>query len=127
LPAFLLVVERGQAVLVPEMRFEPARPPVPALRQHPGGERSLLRPRAGGGDRVPLGQVAGAQVRGRGAGWQLLAARLGKRMWREVGGRERIERKGREKEWRRLGRGSRVAADRVGGMAGFMGPGGPAS
>jgi hypothetical protein len=42
-------------VLVPEMRLEPARPPVPPLRQHPGGERSLLRPRAGGGDRVPLG------------------------------------------------------------------------
>jgi hypothetical protein len=34
LPAFLLVVERGEAVLVPEMRLEPARPPVPALRQH---------------------------------------------------------------------------------------------
>jgi hypothetical protein len=65
---------------------------------------------------------------GAGAGWQLLAAAellvawLGER-WREVGGRER---KGREKEWRRLGRGSRVVAARVGGMAGFMGPGGPA-
>jgi hypothetical protein len=32
----------------------------------------------------------------------------------------------REKEWRWLGRGSRVVAARVGGMAGFMGPGGPA-
>jgi hypothetical protein len=42
---------------------------------------------------------------------------------------EREEReRGREKEWRRLGRGSRVVAARVGGMgmAGFMGPGGPA-
>jgi hypothetical protein len=62
LPAFLLVVERGQAVLVPEMRLEPARPPVPAFRQHPGGDRSLLRPRAGGGDRVPLGQRKGKPV-----------------------------------------------------------------
>jgi hypothetical protein len=43
-----------------------------------------------------------------------------------VGGRERIERKGMEKEWRRLGRGSRVLAARVGGMASFMGPSGPA-
>jgi hypothetical protein len=65
-------------------------------------------------------------VRGRGAGWQLLAAaellvaRLGERRWREVGGRERIERKGREWAARR------VVAARVGGMAGFMGPGGPA-
>jgi hypothetical protein len=87
--------------------------------------------RSGGGSGWPGGS-AGAQVRGRGAGWQLLAAaellvaRLGDRRWREVGGRERIERKGREKEWRRLGRGSRVVAARVGGMAGFMGPGGPA-
>jgi hypothetical protein len=37
---------------------------------------------------------------------------------------EREEReRGREKEWRRLGRGSRVVAARVGGMAGFMGLG----
>jgi hypothetical protein len=55
-------VERGQAVLVPEMRLEPARPPMPALRQHLGGERSLLRPRAGGGDRVPLGRGKGKPV-----------------------------------------------------------------
>jgi hypothetical protein len=55
--------------------------------------------RSGGGSGWPGGS-AGAQVRGRGAGWQLLAAaellvaRLGERRWREVGGRERRERKG---------------------------------
>jgi hypothetical protein len=87
--------------------------------------------RSGGGSGWPGGS-AGAQVRARGAGWQLLAAdellvaRLGERMWREVGGRERRERKGEGEgaavAWER----EQVVAARVGGMAGFMGPGGPA-
>jgi hypothetical protein len=61
-----------------------------------------------------------------GSFWRLLNS-----WWRGLGrgGGERwvVEReereRGREKEWRRLGRGSRVVAARVGGMAGFMGLG----
>jgi hypothetical protein len=43
LPAFLLVVERGEAVLVPEMRLEPARPPVPGVHnaQHAASTRRV--------------------------------------------------------------------------------------
>jgi hypothetical protein len=69
-----------------------------------------------------LGGVPGAVTSG--ARRQGLRGQVGWGLGVEKGvGRRRRERKGREKEWRRLGRGSRVVAARVGGMAGFMGLG----
>jgi hypothetical protein len=71
-------------------------------------------------------------VASRGRGGNREARRsVGRSEWEEeIGGPGAVEReereRAREKEWRRLGRGSRVVAARVGGMSGFMGPGGPA-